>query len=83
MDCSDWLAFGRMRTSEQELYMHLVPAKSLKTSTEEKGKDRSVQNTLDTQSIFVDSTSDMHSQKTPRNGLSCKMVLQAVGKVLR
>lgn len=28
MDCSDWPAFGRMRTSEQELYMHLVPAKS-------------------------------------------------------
>ncbi|XP_016432043.1 MOB kinase activator 2-like isoform X1 [Sinocyclocheilus rhinocerous] len=25
----------------------------------------------------------MHSQKTPRSGLSCKMVLQAVGKVLR
>lgn len=23
------------------------------------------------------------SQKTPKNGLSCKMVLQAVGKVLR
>uniref|UniRef100_A0A8C1A9V9 MOB kinase activator 2a n=2 Tax=Cyprinus carpio TaxID=7962 RepID=A0A8C1A9V9_CYPCA len=33
--------------------------------------------------FFVASTSDMYSQKTPRSGLSCKMVLQAVGKVLR
>ncbi|AWP08744.1 putative MOB kinase activator 2-like [Scophthalmus maximus] len=26
---------------------------------------------------------DMHSQRNSKNGLSCKMVLQAVGKVLR
>jgi hypothetical protein len=26
---------------------------------------------------------DMHSQRNSKGGLSCKMVLQAVGKVLR
>lgn len=28
-------------------------------------------------------TLDMHSQKTSKSGLKCKMVLQAVGRVLR
>ena len=32
---------------------------------------------------FPGDKTDMHSQRNPKNGLSCKMVLQAVGKVLR
>lgn len=77
VNCSDWLAVWQNENfGARTLYS--LTTQSLKTSTEY----RSVQNALGSQSIFVVSTSDMHSQKTPRSGLSCKMVLQAVGKVL-